>query len=267
MGNKCPSNLTEHEVRIVLLGRTGVGKSASGNTILGRKYFLSKFSSLSLIKDCNKVQGKVDGHSVTVIDTPGLIGTTLSNEAGLRRIAPCISLSAPAPHMFLVVIKLGRFTEEEQKTVEIIQRFFGDEASKYTMVLFTHGDLLDDDDVTIDEFLIENPGLENVISQCKGGYHVFNNNDKNRSQVTELLEKINKMVKTNGERYYTTEMFHEAERVMEDEKNRILRENEEKIRREEEKLKKEKMKQEAREKELKEKNERILRENKEQCFI
>uniref|UniRef100_A0A4W5NM64 AIG1-type G domain-containing protein n=1 Tax=Hucho hucho TaxID=62062 RepID=A0A4W5NM64_9TELE len=85
--------------------------------------------------------------------------------------------------------------------------FFADEASNYTMVLFTHGDHLDEDDVTIEDFLLENPRLQSSISQCSGGYHVFNNKDQNPSQVTELLEKINKMVKMNGGSHYTTEIL------------------------------------------------------------
>uniref|UniRef100_A0A4W5PZ10 AIG1-type G domain-containing protein n=1 Tax=Hucho hucho TaxID=62062 RepID=A0A4W5PZ10_9TELE len=190
---------------------------ATGNAILGRKAFESKMSAISVTSSSKKKRGMVGGQHVAVIDTPGLFDTKLTQEEALKEISQCLLFSAPGPHVFLVVLKLGGFTEEQQNILKMIQKLFGDEASKYTMVVFTHGDLLDD--VTIEDFLHGNPKLESFIAKCNGGYHVFKNKDQNPSQVTELLEKIDKMVKMNGGSHYTT-----------DEKNRILRENEEKIR-------------------------------------
>lgn len=114
-----------------------------------------------------------------------------------------VSLCPPGPQALLLVIQLGEpFTGQFRKEVEGYFRLFNEHVWSHTLVLFTFGDWLGD--TSIEQFIeSEGEDLSWLVSKCGNRYHVLDNKNRtDKTQVSELLEKIEEIVAENRGLYF-----------------------------------------------------------------
>ncbi|RVE62152.1 hypothetical protein OJAV_G00154330 [Oryzias javanicus] len=222
--------MDEPERRIVVLGKTGAGKSSLANNIIGEKRFEVNHSADSGTSECKAESKSLNQRSITFVDTPGFFDTSRSEEDMKREIVKCITECAPGPHVFLIVLKVDKYTAQEKAVVERMTQYFSEDALKFTVVLFTHGDQLPEE-TTIKEFVQKSKALSHLVEKCSGRCHVVDNKYWNNSQqgdyrsntfqIKELFNSIDKIVELNNKGYYTSDMLQAVTTKLEKEKARL----------------------------------------------
>ncbi|XP_043952855.1 GTPase IMAP family member 7-like [Gambusia affinis] len=212
--------------RIILLGESRNGKSSLCNTIFGEAIFgVKNFNDMNSFATEAKTK-LVNGRNFTLIDTPGLFDSGRSPEAVKPELLRCIIECAPGPHVFLIVLKVDKYTEQEEDVIAKIRRYFSDDALKYAVVVFTHGDQLPEG-MKIKQYADQSDSLRELVEKCGGRCHIFDNrywqnNQKddyrsNKFQLVELLNTIDKMWMENRGGHFSNKTLNNIEREMQEE--------------------------------------------------
>uniref|UniRef100_A0A3B3XR97 AIG1-type G domain-containing protein n=1 Tax=Poecilia mexicana TaxID=48701 RepID=A0A3B3XR97_9TELE len=197
-----------------MIGGSFAGKSSTGNIILGQNAFNVNDKDDRRTTHSEISHSVVEGRRLTVVDSPGwFCFNTLqeTSEMDKLEIENSVNLCPPGPHAVLLVIPLAiNIDESYLRVVQQHMSLFREEIWKHTLVLFTYGDWLGVK--TVEERIESDEGLQWIVNKCENRYHVLNNKDhSDKTQVKELLEKIEEMWAGNEDPYYEVELDRAAE--------------------------------------------------------
>ncbi len=169
----------------------------------------SSVADLILQQTDRRSDVEIHGRQINLLELPALIG--LSEEEVMRQTLRCVSLCHPGVHAFLLVIPDAPLNNEDKAEMEEIQRIFSSRINKHLMILRIKEKL------TSQMNMAPFSSAETTVQTFAGRCFVL----ESSSQIPDLLQDVENMVKMTNGRCYTTFMCLQDRVELERNKHRV----------------------------------------------
>lgn len=214
------------ELRLVVLGRAGAGKTSTVCSILGLQN-PQQDAEAAINQECSKHTGQAADRPVTVVSSSEWFGSTCVLEDRRRHLSSLLALSSPGPHAFLLCVPLNQPADGESKALDVLQKLLGPAAVNHnTIVLFTHTEELDQDEQLEEYLMTWRKDLAELVRRCGDRYHTLEprqGQEPDADAVRELLDKVDQAVKESRAEHFSCELYHDVEERIQNRQAEIMR--------------------------------------------
>uniref|UniRef100_A0A3B4TMP9 AIG1-type G domain-containing protein n=1 Tax=Seriola dumerili TaxID=41447 RepID=A0A3B4TMP9_SERDU len=189
------------ELRVVLLGNSWSERSSVGNFILGETVFITEEEP----DRCLRFSGQLKEKQIVLINTPDLLHPNISEHKLTEHVEDCVSLSAPGPHVFLLVLQPKDFTEEHRPRLQSILETFTDQSFYHSLVLISIPRGKSSGSIEND---MQHPPLGDFIRKCRSRLLWHKN-----LEHQQLLTHLDLVVQENNGDHVSCDVFKDAPSV------------------------------------------------------